>query len=131
MHWSIKIIISILLISIVTSCTLIPYIVLFNNTSEKIIVTYSGKKYLLEPYSLKEIMAVGEILEIETSKTSWFYKVAYFPQSFIKHEFTKDLINIQLQSNGWIYILYPTNNLPAKTFPMQPEGYPLKPKGKK
>lgn len=54
------------------------------------------------------------------------YQLLHPPGAFVKENFTDREIFFQIESDWSIYILK-NGDFPAKEFPLQPEGYPLKP----
>jgi len=123
-----------ILILISGSCVKLPYLVCFNNTDHEIDVILSKKekkkRFLIKRKDKFKLLYPSYADKIEISFAIYSKKMAYKmvwpPEIFIQENFMDKEIFFQLEPNGYIYILK-DGDFPAKEFPPQPEGYPLKP----
>ncbi len=118
-------------ISVMVSCSVPIHLILYNNSNETITILSNGEYYKIESKISKEVPFPykEQKLNLTLTTNKWKYEIEFPPRSFEKSNWEiYPKLYFQFESNGWIYILYPTNTFPATDFPSQPKGYPLKPK---
>lgn len=126
--------ISLLIVSIgimlfMTACTPLPDdLIFYNNTQSDIWITFLHEEhkesYLLkskEKLEIEDCMGRYVSISCNDNATQINYEVEYLPREY--------RASFQIEPDWNIYILK-DENFPAKEFPPQPEGYPLKPVSK-
>ena len=103
-------------------------LIFYNNTQSDIWITFSHEEfknsYLLkskEKLEIEDCMGRYVSISCNDNATQINYEVEYLPREYSA--------SFQIEPDWNIYILK-DNNFPAKKFPLQPEGYPLKPVSK-
>ena len=117
-------------VALLCSCSVPTFLIVYNNTQNDLSILSDGKWYSIKDKNYKEIpFPHGKLkLDVISSTNTWQYKIGFPPRNFEKTKWEiSPKIYLQIESNGWVYILYPTNDFPEINFPPQPKGYPLKP----
>jgi hypothetical protein len=105
---------------------------LFNNTSSDIVAfSYDSK---MEPE--QDSIRVGEAgnvrvpskLIVRGSGFNWEYDSRLYNRDYVYGWNMKSFQNLQLESNGAIYVLLPGAEHTMTRLPPQPEGFPVMPK---
>ena len=120
-----------------TACTPREYLVVYNNTSSDIWITFSYEEfknsYFLkskEKLELEDYMGKDVSISCNDNVTKINYRGEDLPKDFwVPGGIACYEICFQIEPDWNIYILK-DNNFPANKFPPQPEGYPLKPVSK-
>lgn len=127
-----------IILVMLTSCSKIAVLELFNNTDSDLEVTSADtagqeKHYRIPSKSFGRIQ-IPTVLTIKHANERWIYDFREHPIRFDRNapyvKFERSggsLEQFQIENSGFIYILLANAEAPAKNFPTQPEGYPLKP----
>lgn len=120
---------TILLVFILSSCSIKPKLVFYNNT-EFIIEIKNDKDLLGKVNGGHEInfsYPITQNFSINTGETNWIYKITNYPPVENYRRNTRATIYMQIESTGKIYVLKTTEEFPLTDFNNQPPGFPLKP----
>lgn len=117
-----------------TSCH--PGIVVdwFDNTGERILIdvlTGKGDVRRLEPGAKIAGPLPGSVgVIIKHGHGTWKYEAPPpVPARFVRRKnFMVSVITFQVERDGSIYVVHPGTRRPVASFPVQPPGYPLRPK---
>jgi hypothetical protein len=110
---------------VVSGCTKIPYIVLFNNSGHTLTIDSEGETYTVSPDAIVKIAYPGntELLNIESvPNIKWQYKVEYPDKTYMNG----NTFNVQIEADGIIYVLPPNTQNFVKVLPTQPPNFPWK-----
>lgn len=111
-----------------TSCRIMPQLMLFNNSGSLINVYVENtlKCTILNNEVASMNFPIGKVISIKTSKTNWTYAICQYPPSTYCEPRGHEKIRTQLQPNGDIFILTPSENFPLAKFSHQPNGFPIR-----
>jgi hypothetical protein len=118
---------------LITACTPLFEVELYNNTGENITVVAINSASNATTHIIKngEAVELGSPfkLEVQQADRIWQYDIKRIPLSFHRRVgHNVHLVKIQIQSDGSIYLLLPdATKGPVVTFPPQPGGYPIHP----
>jgi hypothetical protein len=127
------------LCALLASCTLREYVYIYNNTGKpvEVMLTVDGKKKVISinpgaiEFSSVGKLADGDILSVAVNDSTWNYRLVKADSKFWSYEgagpFSKITYRMQIEGDGKIYILPRGADLPLKSLPNQPRGYPLLP----
>jgi hypothetical protein len=106
---------------------------LFNNNEVEIQVALENKKIIVQPNTALSL-SYGDVVNgfaIKSAYQVFQYQLPRFGRatisSFRDRKSSHDLLTIQLESDGAIYLVQPNTTLPSVKFPIQPDGFPIKP----
>ena len=124
-----------LLLLAISSCTIQPKVVLFNNADEAITISVaensvrinSKKSRKIELYFVREF-------EVQLGATQYFYSVDYWPDDYAYFTgwwlFVDRKLKAQFNADGTILVLTQDQDPPISELVGQPRGFPLKPDAK-
>lgn len=125
--------ITILVISMVTGCTIPAEIELYNNSGVSITVEFDEKSFKINPN--KEALFGGEHgskFSVNMDDKVLYYEMGRLALSNIEFvgwgPFTKRVFRAQIESNGFIWAVGSEQSYPVSNFIEQPEGFPVEPK---
>jgi hypothetical protein len=115
-----------------TSCTLAQYVGFQNNTGSDAVleVVRNGltNKHRLARGHYVELPNI-ELSSISISTNKWTYDAVPIPRDYVgSRSLSSRLIRYQIEKDGSLYLLMPSDTPPAPRFVYQPRGFPLKPK---
>jgi hypothetical protein len=118
----------------VASCARGLDVELFNDTGKNLTVTcYDtlGNPTRETLPTFASVRITGSDFMVQSESTEWKYTLIghSLPDQFIDKTHFNKLVNLQLESNGDIYILDPGVVNRPSTLPTQPSGYPIHPEG--
>ena len=133
-----KIFASVVLMFVLTGCTISLSCVLLNNTPSFLTIEQFDRTNRADKTST---LAPGKTVRLKSWKYSkfkiiseqgaWSYKPEYVPGEFFHFTgwgpWTKRVFYAQIESNGIIYVLKDKPNGTVNDFPTQPIGFPIKP----
>lgn len=111
----------------VVSCTPIPYLMFINNTGKTITVRSENESATISTNASGRVRWPGNTLSLEirfNESSNWNYRVNTIPKSNRKTDSTY----MQIQSNGWIYLVPVGTTASLSILPPQPVNLPWKPK---
>lgn len=133
----------ILLVICFISCSRPFYYVLYNNSKKDLTIYYDKEIWLLKNQEKIEFEAPNLLTNfiIKGDSKIWKYKPTYnraleyksLPWEYLKlgkisgKKIKGRIYFLQIESNGYIYIVKPGTKMPTTVLPPQPEDYPLKP----
>ena len=114
---------------LVSSCSSIPIIVLFNNSGKNFTIYADDKVYYVKKESVIEVeYPSSQTMKIEDEGDTWEYKFTYPPREYMPGRLLRMYeIHCQIEPDGSIYVLKPGVSMPVKGLPPQPDGFPLVP----
>ena len=116
-------------VALLSSCTIPPELILYNNTGERLTVASGDHSQLIEPKKEAKVpFPFGDkSLSITCASNTWTYTLKYPPHDFCGPS-SHLRIKSQVESNGFIYVFPKDVGLPGEDLSRQPEGFPVKPK---
>jgi hypothetical protein len=107
-------------------------VTLYNNTDLDCRMVLYGKSQNLNSKATArfDYPLLGAELGIQCHGTNLSYRMPQPPKSSLKTRPFAEAVSFQLESDGAIYALVPSNRFPAKILADQPEGFPLRPTGR-
>jgi hypothetical protein len=121
------------IVSLLTGCSREADVEIFNNTASAITIMLDGHEFVVEKDTSRQLLfgnLVNGIVVSTNGKTS-IYKSAFLNKrkiyEFLKHSSKADILTLQLNSDGLVYVVAPDTKLPANQYPEQPENFPLQP----
>ena len=118
---------------LLTGCSTASDVVIFNNANSAIEVTCRGQNIIVERNSSCQVsydsIAEGFTIRIDTNSSTYKIPVmnARKASKLSKHKTWMDILTVQLNSDGAIYVVAPDTKLPTSQYPEQPDNFPLKP----
>ena len=115
---------------ILTGCPKRIMVTLYNNTDHDCrMVLYGRAQTLNSRATVKfDYPLLDAELGIQCHGTNLSYKMPRPPKSLLKPRPFGETVSFQLEADGAIYALLPSNRFPAKVLTNQPEDFPLRPK---
>ena len=115
-------------------CSLPTYLLLYNNTSDEIILTTTrtarmktnDNKLIIKKGEKSKIIFPDKLqMKILKQNKIFRYNFVWPPKDYIGGSIESKIF-FQIEADGKIYVLK-SGTFPAKKFPKQPKGYPLVP----
>ncbi|MGS5084972.1 hypothetical protein ACVC7V_00530 [Hydrogenophaga sp. A37] len=107
----------------------------FNNSALTLIVDVGGRKTNIAPQQFKRILLTSTSFEVQHGALTWKYFPSLHAPQVISEEGHNildpayvdkdDVIKVQIDVDGHIYILQRDQNFPIQNKLAQPPGYPL------
>jgi len=124
---------------LLVGCHFIPGEEIFNNTPDDLVVTTatlveSNIVYntITVPSGRAALVGVPIRFEIRRANSTNYYDTKRIQYEFYRSiGLNKRQARLQIESDNLVYLVLPGSTAPAKTFPPQPPGYPLTPKGER
>ena len=121
-----------LLFVVLASCARGLDIELFNDTGTNLVVTCydtAGAATSKDLPTHASVRITGSEFVVQSGSVKWRYTLIGHspPESLIDRTHFNALVNLQIESNGDVFILSPNVVSRPLSLPMQPQGYPIHP----
>jgi hypothetical protein len=121
------------IVSLLNGCSREADVEIFNNTDSAIKIMSEGHEFLVEKNSLCQLtfgnLAKG--IAVWVNGKTLAYKSSFLDErgiyKLLKHGSKINVLTLQLNADGFVYIVSGEKKLPVNQYPNQPDGYPLQP----
>jgi len=124
----------VLLLTLLSSCTIPAQIELYNNTAERVTVVIGDVTTVIarsEKGLFSEFDLHGPVVRIAVAEKTFVYKFEPLPLSHIAFvgwgPFAKRIMRAQIEQNGTIWAVGTNKEFPIIVHEIQPEGFPVQP----
>jgi hypothetical protein len=116
----------------ISSCTVAPKVILFNNAGEAITISFAGDSYRINSAKSRkiELYFVREF-QVQMGATQYSYSVEYWSDDYAYFTgwwlFAARKMKAQFNADGKIFVLTQDQTPPISAVVGQPRGFPLVP----
>ena len=127
-----KLLLAVLLLFTVSSCTISPKVILYNNADDSMTISFAEDSYRISSGQSRTIQLyfVREF-QVQVGTTSYSYDVESWPDDYAYFTgwwlFADRKMKAQFNADGRIYLLTEDQGPPISTITDQPRGFPLEP----
>lgn len=131
-YMNLKLLLTALLLLAVSSCTIQPKVILFNNADNAITISFADDSYRIDSGRSRTIQLyfVREF-QVQVGATKYSYDVDYWPDDYAYFTgwwlFADRKLKAQFNADGRIFVLTQDQSPPISPIADQPRGFPLVP----
>jgi len=109
-------------------CSAKPWIHVFNNSQEPVVMRIDGKKLVARPAEQISFLYENDTLAVEIGSCPVLYRISFLPPEYMRTGWFRGHITFQIDPDRRAFVLNANDKPPISSvsYP-QPEGYPLVP----
>lgn len=113
---------------VVWGCSIKPWIHVFNNSRDPIVVRVGEVQYVAEPSEAISFLYENDDLTVEVGEVQLAYRIAVVPPDFIRTGWFRGHMTFQVDPDRRVFVLKAHDRPPVDVGSYtQPEGFPLTP----